>query len=164
MKKLALIVALVVLSASIAFSQTQTVNINVGAVALLSTSGTATLTIGPAQATVGTDLFADVNSTGATTISMTHNGSLTAATAKLTANISANLAIGTAQLLVNVAALNGGTPDANVDISTVGAVEVQNSIPRGAGTANVSYTLSGVKASDGQFSGSRTVTYTITAD
>jgi hypothetical protein len=168
MKKLTLLIALVALSAfafQAAFAQTQTVSINVGAVALLSTTGAATLTLGPSDIAVGEDDFDDVNSTGATSLSITHNGGAVATTAKITAGIDAPLALGTSQLFVNLAVINGGTPIANADITSAASdVNVETGIQRGAGTGTTLYTLSGVKASDGQFIGSRTVTFTITAD
>jgi hypothetical protein len=160
MKKLTLLIALVTLSAFVAFSQTQTVNITVGAVQKLAVAGTPALTIGNTEATAGTDLLADVtDATG--TYSITHNG---ATAVKITAGITAggNWTLGTSVFSVNVAAVAGGTTDGEKALSTT-ATDVVHGIAKGAGGPGViTYKLSGVKASDGMLSTSRTITYTVT--
>lgn len=172
MKKLTLLIALVALSAfafQAAFSQnTQSVSITVGAVALLTASGTATLTLSTSDIAVGSNDFNAVNSTGATSLSMTHNGGLLLTTAKITAGMDAVLGLGASLLKVTLASVNTGVSDGAVAIQDAitgtSDVQIEHAIPAGAGSGATTYTLSGVKASDGQFSESRTVTFTLTAD
>lgn len=163
MKKLTLIVALVVLIAAMAFSQTQTVNITVGAVQKLAVTGTPALTIGDAQATAGSDDLAGV-SDNTSRYSLTHNG---ASAVKITAGIDAAFSLGSSILSVNLTATAPAVSAGDVNISNAitgtSDVEVISGIVRGAVASNmITYGLSGVKASDGQFTGTRTVTFTIT--
>lgn len=158
MKKSTLLIALVALSVlafQAAFSQTsanQTATITVGAVQKLAVTGTPSLTIGDAQVTAGTDLLASVTSPEACTYSITHNG---ASAVKITASIPTVLAVGVLEVKFGSGSY--------VDISNATtAVDIKTGIAKGAGSEAITYQLSGVKASDGSFSDSKVVMYTIT--
>lgn len=158
MKKSTLLIVLVALSVvafQAAFSQTtanQTATITVGAVQKLAVTGTPSLTIGNTEATAGTDLLASVTSPEACTYSYTHNA---AAAVKITASIPTALAKGKLEVKFGAGSY--------VDISNATtAVDIQTGIAKGAGSAAITYQLSGIKASDGVINDSKVVTYTIT--
>ncbi len=155
MKKLSIIVLVVALSA-MAFAQdaTQNVTLTVGAVQKMSVSGPASLSI--SEGVAGTDaLTSAVNN--ATTYNITHNQTSRKITAALDVNMPADIT-----LEISMASTKG-TGDVTKVLSTT-AQDVVTAIARGADANRViTYTLSAL-ASAGEFSGTRTVSFTIVAN
>ena len=132
-----------------------TVTLNVNAVRLLSVSGSPTLTI--SAGTVGSNDLTTVTD-NSSTYSLTQNAS---ATAKVTATLSTALGAGY-KLQINAANSTGGVSQGAQDISDGTAKTVLLGLPKGAYSAQtVTYTFD-AKASSGTFSGTKTMTLTLT--
>jgi hypothetical protein len=131
-----------------------TVTLNVNAVRLLTVSGTPTLTI--SAGSVGSDDLTTVTD-NASTYSLTQNAS---AAAKVTAAL--NTALGTGyKLQINAANSTGGVSQGTLDISDGTAKTVLLGLPKGAYSAQtIAYTFD-AKASSGIFSGTKTMTLTL---
>jgi hypothetical protein len=130
------------------------VTLNVNAVRLLSVSGTPTLTI--AAGTVGSNDLTTVTD-NSSTYSLTQNAS---ATAKVTAALNTALGVGY-KLQINAANSTGGVSQGTLDISDATAKTVLLGLPKGAYSAQViTYTFD-AKASSGTFTGTKTMTLTL---
>jgi hypothetical protein len=135
-------------------SANHTVTLNVNAVRLLSVSGTPTLTI--SAGSVGSDDLTTVTE-NSSTYSLTQNAS---GVAKVTAAL--NTALGTGyKLQINAANSTGGVSQGAQDISDGTAKTVLLGLPKGAYSAQaITYTFD-AKASSGIFSGTKTMTLTL---
>jgi len=151
-------VALVNDAAIAQVTATQTVNLSVSAVQLIAVSNSSvTLSIDGSAAVAGTNGVGSA-SDNSTTYSITHNG---AASLRITAAIDAAMPAGTT-LDLALANVGGNGSSAGTVILSSTAQDVVTGIAAGVVSGEaISYTFS-ADATAGQFSGSRTVTLTLT--
>jgi hypothetical protein len=151
-------VALISDAAMAQATATQTVSLSVSAVQLIAVSNSAvTLTIDGTSAVAGTNAVGSA-SDNSTTYSITHNG---ASNLRITAAIDAVMPSGTS-LSLGLANAGGNGASAGTVVLSTTAQDVVTGIAAGVVAGEtISYTFA-ADASAGQFSGSRTVTLTLT--
>ncbi len=152
------IVALCILFAETSNAQAvQQVNLTVGSVNKIAVGG-ASVSMTITDGTAGSDVLTPA--TGASTYSITHNSN---SSLRITAMISSPLPAGLTLSIALTPGSGHGVSDGAVDISNATtAVEVVNTIPRGAdANAAIGYTF-GALASAGEQSVQRDVTLTLT--
>ena len=139
-------------------SAQQTVNLSVSAVQLIDvSSGSVTLSIDGSAAVAGTNAVGSATD-NSTSYSITHNNG---ANLRVTAQIDAAMPAGMT-LSIDLANASNGTSAGAVDLSDGTAKDVVTTIAKGVVSAEtISYSFA-ADADAGQFSGSRTVTLTLT--
>lgn len=152
----AIVLTLVLVGSASAQTATQVLNLTVSPVQLLTVGGAVNLTVG-AGATAGSDAL--TQATASSTYAYAFN-SATAST-KITAAITTGGNLPGAMVLGVTFVPSAGKGTATPQVLSTTAVNVLTAIANGFDDATMDYTLD-AKVSDGAFSGSRTITYTIT--
>jgi hypothetical protein len=152
------IIGLCILFAETTFAQaTQQVNLTVGSVSKIAV-GAASVSMTISDGVAGTDALTPA--TGNSTYSITHNST---SSLRITASIDQPLPAGLSLSIALTPGSGKGTSSGTIDISNATtAVEVVNTIPRGAdANAGITYTF-GATASAGEQTLQRDVTLTLT--